>query len=488
MNRVTRRRMDGVPEEVTKPVEVSKLVEPKFLTLTGRPANQVAFKVIRDDKSGEVDMTEKAPAVEATRRRRIRSTQRSSLLFIEFPEGATDEDVAAIAEEYGLEDYEVTQTADGRKCLKRNDLTTLPDDAVTVMIGEGRKAGVQRAETPAPTADAMPYIEIVAVEFDKGKFDGEPAVMDYLKRFDIDFLEKGVENTDKLIRVVRSEFAPDAEIRRVEVETGVVAVVTRAAVQEVTLVASPFTEVVCEECYGQWGWGQLDFNAALADIEFCEAAEDATYRLRSLIENILFYSQLPVAARKELVSRATTQFSAYIGSLLDGLPAKVVLVNRSSLETKKEKQTMTQQTADKATPAAAAAAVVEPAAAPAAVAAAVVADETPITVTRSELNQIVADAVTAALAAKTTAVAVAEPAQRTDAVVDTQGKGDASAALVESVAKSVEGLASTMQTVVERLDSMAGSTTVRSDGKDSVVVARKEDVFAGVFSAGRKSQ
>lgn len=149
---------------------------------------------------------------------------------------------------------------------------------------------------------------------------------------------------------------------------------------------------------------------------------------------------------------------------------------------------MTQQTADKATPAAAAAAVVEPAAAPAAVAAAVVADETPITVTRSELNQIVADAVTAALAAKTTAVAVAEPAQRTDAVVDTQGKGDASAALVESVAKSVEGLASTMQTVVERLDSMAGSTTVRSDGKDSVVVARKEDVFAGVFSAGRKSQ
>ena len=479
-----RKRMDGVAEEVTKPVEVSRLVEPKFLTLTGRPANQVAFKVIRDDKSGEVDMTEKAPVAEATRRRRIRSTQRSSLLFIEFPEGATDDDVAAIAEDYGLEGYEVTQTADGRKCLKRSDLEAIPEDAVTVMIGDGRKAGVLRAETVAPTADTMPFIEIVAVEFDKAKFAGEPSVMEYLKRFDIDFLDKGVENTDKMIRVVRSEFAPDAEIRRVEVETGVVAVVTRAAVQEVTLVSSPFTDVVCEECYGQWGWGQLDFNAALADAEFCEAAEDATYRLRNLVENILFYSQLPVAARKELVSRAATQFSAYIGSLLDGLPAAVVLVNRSTLETKKEKQTMTQKTADNTTPAPAAA-VVEPAAAAAVNAVvAAVADDAPLTVTRSELNQIVADAVAAAMAAKSVAV-VEEPVQRTDEVVEPQGKEESPASSVELVAKSVENLATSMKTIVERLDALAGATTVRSDGKDSVVVTRKEDVFAGVFGGSR---
>lgn len=472
---MTRKRMDGVAEEVTKQVEVSKLVEPKFLTLTGRPANQVAFKVVRDDQGGETTMTEKAPAATPERRRRIRSSQRSSLLFIEFPEGATDEDVVKVAEEFGLEDYEITCTSDGRKCLKRNDLTAIPDNAVTVMIGEGRKAGVLRAETSAVTIqDPMPYIDIVAIEFAKEKFDSEGAAIDFLKRYDIDFLEKGVENTDKLIRVLRSEVAEDAEVRRVEVETGVVAVVTRAA-QEVTLVSSPFTEVVCEECYGQWGWGQLDFNAIMADIEFCEAADEATYRLRNLVERILFYSQLPVSARKELINRAAGQFATYIGTLLDGLPAKVVLVNRSNLEKLKEQESMTAKTEEK-----------PQAAAPAQTAEAGATGEQPIT--RAELSQMIAEGVTAALAAAKTAEA--EPAQRSDEPGDTsntQGEDAAAKVLasVEAVAQTVTGLATSMQAVAQRLDSIEGATTVRSDGKDSAV-AKPKDPFAGVFSAGRK--
>lgn len=479
MMRKNRTRMDGVSEEVTKPVEVSKLVTPKFLTLTARPANQVAFKVIRDDSKGEPVMTDKATVAEPVRRRRIRSSQRSSLLFIEFPEGATDEDVAAIAEEYGLEDYEVTQTADGRKCLKRSDLTEIPTDAVTVMIGEGRKAGVTRADTTAFTsADPMPYIEIVGIEFDKAKFVDEPAAMAFLQRYDIDFLEKGVENTDKLIRVMRSEFDPAAEIRRVEVEKGVVAVVTRAAVQEVTLVSSPFTEVVCEECYGQWGWGQLDFNASMADIEFCECADEASYRLRSLVENILFYSQLPVAARKELLTRATTQFSEYIGALLDGLPAKVVLVNRSNLETLKEKQTMVAKTNDPAPTA-----VVADPAAVAAVAAPVT-DDTPIK--RSEIAQMIADGIKAAMTAAPVveATAATEPVARAD---DTAPQGNDAAVLasVNAVAESVKAMTESVQAVAKRLDSIEGATTLRSDGKDSVVAAPKADVFAGVFGGAR---
>jgi hypothetical protein len=480
------KRMDGIAEEVTKPVEVSKLIEPKFLTLTEKPANQTAFKVIRDDTNGEAPMTEKTPAVEPTRRRRIRSTQRSSLLFVEFPEGATDEEVTQVAVEYGLEEYEVTQTADGRKCLKRSDLPEIPKDALTVGIGGGRKAGVVRAATPAPAAEAMPYIETVAVEFDKAKFATEDAVMGYLQRYDIDFLEQGVENTDKQIRVVRSELAPDAEIRRVEVETGVVAVVTRAAVQEVSLVPSPFTEIVCEECYGQWGWGQLDFNAIMADIEFCEAADEATYRLRNLIERILFYSQLPIIARKELVNRACTQFGDYVGALLDGLPSKVVLVNRSTLETKKETQVMTQKTNDPAP-----AAAVETAAVASVAATAATDDSTPIT--RSELKTMIAESIATALASVTTATtATTETTAPTPETVaradDTQGEGEVATAAtsVDSVAKSVEGLAATIQTLVSRMDTLAGSTTVRSDSSDSVVAAPKTDVFAGIFSTNRK--
>ena len=465
--------MDGVAEEVTKEVEVSKMVQPSYLTLTKLPANQVAFKVIRDD-NGDTNMSKEVPAVEPARRRRIRSTQRSSLLFIEFPEGATDDDVKAVAEEYGLEEYEVTQTSDGRKCLKRSDLAEIPASAITVKTEDGKRLGVARVD---PYPSAMPFIEVVAIEFDKAVFSDETATEGYLKRFDIDFLEGGVENTDKLIRVMRSEFSPSAEIRRVEVEPGVVAVVTRAATEDSTLVGSKFTEVVCEECYGQWGWGQLDFNAMMADALFCEAADDATYRLRGLIERILFWSELPVAARKELVSRAASQFSEYIGALLDGLPAKVILVNRSSLEPK-ESKAMTQKTADEvqATPAATE----------------TVTEEKPIT--RSEIAALIAEGITAALAAQPAPTVATEEAPATqrsdDAGSTTQGEGAASttAPSVDSIAESLKGLAASMDAMTKRMDSMEGATVVRSDSQDAAAstTTKRKDVFAGVF--GRRPQ
>lgn len=478
----SRKRMDGVAEEVTKQVEMSKLVEPKFLTLTGKPANQVAFKVVRDDSTGETTMAEKAP-IAPERRRRIRSTQRSSLLFIEFPEGCTDDDVAATAEEYGLTEYEITVTSDGRKCLKRSDLTEIPTDALTVMIGEGRRAGVVRSEqSVVNTSDTLPFIEIAAIEFDKETFT-EVSAVEYLKRYDIDFLEKGVENTDKLIRIVRSDTSEDTEVRRVEVETGVVAVVTRAAVQEVTLVSSPFTEVVCEECFGQWGWGQLDFNAMMADIEFCEAAEDASYRLRNLVERILFYSQLPVAARKELINRAATQFAAFIGSLLDALPAKVILVNRSNLEKLKEQKSMNQRVDETKLPEGDGAAK-EGTAAPEAAK-----DEQ--AVTRSEVAQMVAEGVKAGLAAyhAEQAAATAKTEEVTRSEGETKEGDDAQGKLlssVETVARSVEGLATTMESMAKRMEAIEGATTVRSDGSDSATAAPKKDVFQGVFASGRK--
>lgn len=474
-----RKRMDGVAEEVTKEVEVSKMVEPSYLTLTKLPANQVSFKVIRDD-NGDTNMSQQAPAAEPTRRRRIRSTQRSSLLFIEFPEGATDDDVKVVAEEYGLDGYEVTLTSDGRKCLKRSDLTELPESAITVKTEDGKRLGVARSEpsTPAPTADSMPFIEVVAVEFDKTAFADEVATGEYLKRYDIDFLEDGVENTDKLIRVVRSELASGAEVRRVEVEKGVVAVVTRAATEDDSLPSSKFTVVVDEACYGNWGWGHLDFNAMMADVEFCRAVDEATWRLSDLMNRILFWSELPVAARKELVNRAAGQYSEYIGALLDGLPAKVILVNRSSMETK-ESKTMTQKTTDE---------VKEPTPAVAATETPAVADEKPIT--RSELTALIAEGVAAAMAvnAPATVDTTDAPVQRSD---DGKTQGDEAdskvLASVDSIADSVKSLAASMEAMTKRMDSMEGVTVVRSDNTDAAAApTQRKDVFAGVF--GRRGQ
>lgn len=472
-----RKRMDGVAEEVTKQVEVSKLVEPKFLTLTGKPANQVAFKVIRDDQDGESNMTQKAPSA-AERRRRVRSTQRSSLLFIKFPEGTTDDSVVDVAEEYGLSDYEVVTTDDGRKCLKRSDLTEIPADALTVQIGNGCVAGVVRSEAAvSASTDPMPFIGLASIEFDKEAFS-EVTAVEYLKRYDIDFIEKGVENTDKLIRVNRIDLAEDAEVRRVSVEDGVVAVITRADVQEVTLVSSPFTEVVCEEAFGQWGWGQLDFNAMMADVEFCEAAEDASYRLRNLVERILFYSQLPVSARKELINRASTQFAAYIGSLLDALPAKVILVNRSNLEKLKEQKSMNQRVDETKLP--------EGAQAPAADKTEQQSEDKPIT--RSEITQMIAAGVAEGLKA-IAAPAKTEETQRSDESGEAKKDDDTTTKMlssVETVARSVEGLATAVEGMAKRMEAMEGATTLRSDGADSTQTAPTKDVFQGIFGGGRK--
>lgn len=472
------RRLDGVDEVVTKEVEMSKLLEPKFLTLTERPANQVAFKVVRDDQGGEPTMTKEATE---GRRRRIRSTQRSSLLYIEFPEGTTLEDAKEAMEEYGLEDYELEQCADGKVRCKRSDLTDIPADAITVTIGDGRKAGIARTDTVAQYAvqDPMPHIAVVAIEFNSAQFASTDEVSAYLQRHDIDFLEKGIENTDTGVTVRRSEVADDAEVRRVQVEPGVIAVVTRSAVSDV-VDATPFIEVVSETAYGQWGWGQLDFTARMADVNFCECAEDASYTLRRVVEDILFYSQLPVSVRKELVNRAAAQFSAYIGSLLDALPAKVVLINRSHFEQLKEQQSMTQKTDDKAPE-------VKTTDAPAPAAA--TDDATPVT--RSELKSIVGEAVAAALAAQsgTAAPVKTEEVQRTDdaagAGAAAEGESKTLKAVEEVVTRSVGGLADSVKQIAERLTAIEGATVVRSDTTDGGE-SKPKDVFAGVFAANRK--
>lgn len=480
----TRRRLDGVAETVTKPVEVSTLVEPKFLTLCGKPANQVAFKIVRGDVSEEEDMS-KEVAVNAIPRR-VRPAKRSSLLTIEFPEGSTEDDVKEVVEKYGLEGYEMVENGD-KKCLtlRRSDLTVDPEKYVSVTLAGGLRAKVARSDSAAAETSTMQAISVVAIEFAKEQFD-EAGAMEIIQRFDIDILENGVENTDNLIRVVRTEVGDGAEVRRVEIQQGVTVVVARADTPDLGSADPAFIEVVSETAYGNWGWGQLDFAASMADVEFCNAAEDATYRLSRVMSNILYYSELPVAVRKQLVTRAAGQFAEYIGSLLDGLPTKVVIVNRSH-EEKKVAQVNTGSTqAPKATTAPAA--------------------EQPEYVTRADLQAVVTEAVTAALAARDASAAKASEGttQRSDG---TAGEGDAAAGaqggegegttgasstqtVVEQVTRSVsEAMTTALSGIAARLDKIESATVVRSDGPDSDTQAGavQRDVFAGIFGGAKQS-
>lgn len=467
-----RQRLDGVTEIVTKPVEVSTLVEPKFLTLTGKPANQVAFKIVRSDAIEDTDMTEEVAGSKPLPRR-VRAARRSSLLTIEFPEGSTDDDVKSLVEKYGLEGYELVEAGD-KKCLqlRRSDLTGDPEKYVSVTLAGGVKAKVARNDTQSADTSPLPAIAVVALEFDAGTFD-EAGALDIIQRFDIDILENGVENSGSLIRVVRTDVGDSVEVRRVELQQGVTVVVARAETPDLGSTDPAFIEVVSETAYGNWGWGQLDFGASMADVEFCNAADDASYRFSRVVSNILYYSELPVATRKALVARAAGQFSDYIGTLLDGLPTKVVIVNRSHEEKRMKQSETTKQTAPSA--------------------GSTTAPGTEY-VTRADLQVAVTEAVTAAMAAHAAQAAEEAPVQRSDAPPaegsdpKPQAVGVDSATIVAEVTRSVgDAMASMLGGISDRLQKIESATVVRSDAPDNGSSApATKDVFAGMFTGGAK--
>ena len=467
-------------EVVQKDVALSRMQDPKFLTLTGSPANQVAFKIIRSDQQEATPMAQ-TDTPTTVRKHRVRSTQqRSSLLFLEFPAETEDSAIEACATEYGIEGYSIETTDAGKKRLCRADSKDIA--AVTIGIGNGVVAGVKRADLPA-TTDPLPGITVVEIDFNKEVFKDSDAVHAFLQRHDIDFLEEGgVKATDKAYTIVRSATEEGADVRTVAVAEGVTARIVRSEDWDIAGDGS-IIAFVSEQAYGSYGWGMLDFSAMLADVDLCNATDDATYYFRRTIDNIMFNSGLPIAARKELVARAASQFSAYIGSLLDGLPNQVILVNRSALESKKEAPVSKPEVKPTETPAA-------------------TGDETPVT--RGELKELIRSVLAeTGSAATATTPATGDAAPEVDATpssteTDVQ-RSDAApeltatlAALTDQIKRSSEvgqATADALKAMTERVEQMENSTIVRNDSSDNGTVdtTKRKDPFVGVLSGRSKS-
>jgi hypothetical protein len=288
----------------------------------------------------------------------------------------------------------------------------------------------------------------------------------------------------------RAEVPDKAEIGKVEIADGVIAHVTR---QEQTDVPAEMYGVVSEAAYGSWGWGQLDFGAVLADVEFTEATREAVDVLHRVLTDILFWSSLPLAVRKELVARATSQFTSYVIELMDALPPKTVMINRSMKEqemTKKDEGK--QQSAEDIKRAEDEAKAKAEADAKAAADAAAQA-EAQKPVTRAEVAQIVTEAVKAAFEALAPKKAGDEkpadqPAKAEDKPADENGKAilrslEAVSEGMKAVTETVKGLSEAQGKIVERIERVEGTTTVRSDGKDGK--PGSGDVFKGMF--GKRS-
>lgn len=442
---------------VTKSVNLAKMGQPKFLSLVGLPANQVAFKVIRND-NGELTMA--APHI--TRKR----TQRSEpLISIEFELEVSEEAIRSTMADWGVTDYTVETTAD-KKVVKCADA----GEKSVMRIDMGDKVATILKPISNST-EGKPHISVVRYTFDKDAFPAEDDINVWMKAHRIDFSGDKVQNEDLAITVTRgAPLAEGEDTRTLEVDTGVRLTVCRADVQDVP---DGLIAVVNDTAYGSWGWGQLDFTATMADVEFCEVGREALDTLDSVTRNILFYSDLPIAVRKDLIVRAASQFSNFIVTLMDALPARVVVANRS-LTPKETPMT----TAQAAAPAADVTQTADPVAAPAATPAT---PATTDTLTRADVATMITEAVTAALAAQ--AVVRSEPATTP---VATETPAAAPATAVESellvTLRSVQALGESVKSMAERVQSLEGATTVRSDGGDTKPAVRK-DVFAGMFGS-----
>lgn len=440
----------------SKEVAVASMVDPIALTLVGKPANQVAFRVVRGENGEEV-------SVPVKRVRRQRAESRSAFLSISFPEGTTREAVEAEAKAFGLDGYDITEAESGGMVLRRKDAEATDSPTIEVNLGNGRTLTMLRTDSLGQSkAGAEDGLKLISIQLDKHVFRTDDEVKAYLDQKAIDIAGWGNENTDTHYVFTRSSEGSVGRAGKIEIEDGVVVAVTRAEQNDVP---ASIAVVVSEAAYGSWGWGQLDFAAALLDVEFCNLTESAVWKFRDVVENIMFYSQLSLAARKELIYRAAAQFALYLGNLLDGLPAGVVLVNRSSNQKKEsdmpnpaqETESNVEQTT----------AAVKPA--------------TPEYLTRADAQAMIADAVSAALAVAKAPEAPEASVERSD----TQPQ-DKTLEALQILTRSVEALTTSVSAVNDRVGGLESTTIVRSDSADTPTTTetKKRDVFAGMLSRG----
>lgn len=462
---------------------------PAFISLVGKPANQRPFKVIRDDKT-TADTT---PRAVRTARRGTPATMKAArrsedgILALTFPSGCTKEDAESSLLTFGLTGYTITETA-GIFTASRGepDLQLIAKSASIKLTSDGIMAVMDENVYTEPVLTPKPSVSLVRFEFDASKYDADK-VSAWLKKNSVDNTQDDTQNSgDAIISVKRKDVAEGVEVRRMELEVGVVAVVVQS---EALDVPDDFAVGVVECCYGQWGWGQLDFSASMADRAFCDQLDTAESRIRSVLNSILFYSELPLELRKTLVSTALTQYGDFINNAIDALPRQVLLLaTRSDSDTSQEIQ-MTTEAQKKADEAAAVKRADEDAAAKLAATNAAQAEIDAKPVTRGELTSLVTDAVTAAMAATGT---VATPVVRSDvATPATPAAVSATEAVSISRADLLSVMAEAIKPLGDRLEKIESTSTVRSDqGDPPVVVAGKDaapkSIFRGAIFGGNK--
>jgi hypothetical protein len=318
-------------------VNLAKLDEPLMITLTELPANRTGFRTVRSAAALAQEDTEMLDLQKRTRTRSGKgkaaakaptppvkiSRIDAGLLTLVLPEGATEDDAATVIEQFGLGDDYTIRSENGFISLvrKTEEGETLPG-GVEVALAQGLTATVDYAMFPDAVARADKAgdndgIIVARMDFNIAYFETLEAVADYLKANEIDYMTDGVEQVDGGVIVHRmdpNEY--DGKGKQIEIAPGVLVHVTRGETDSIPVA---IRRAVTDAAFGSFGMGHLDFSAALVDPEFSSQAGNAIFQLSDVLDNIVFRSGLPLPDRKELIQKATADFSGFMGGLMDAV-------------------------------------------------------------------------------------------------------------------------------------------------------------------------
>lgn len=463
------------------------VVTPAFISLVGKPANQRPFKVIRSDNEEAQDASRTVRTSRRGTAATMKTARRSDdgIIALTFPANYTKEDAETSLITFGLTGYTLTESGGiFTACRSDPDLQLIAKSPKIRVTSDGIVAAMDEAvytpQTPKPVTGG---VTLVRFEFDSKAFT-EESVSAWLTQNSVDNTGDGIQNSGgAVISVKRRDTTEGVEVRRMEVEVGVVAVVVQSEVYDVP---DMFAAGVIEAAYGNWGWGHLDFSASMADIAFCDALDRAEDRIGSVLRRILFYSELPLELRKTLVTTALEQYGSFVINAIDALPRQAIVLatrSESNVHTKESTamSTVDQQAAAKAQELKRAeeivAAAAKETAAAAEAAAKSAADATPVT--RGELTAAITTAMTAAMANVTRAEPAAAAAAAPNAAE--------AAPVAISRADLTTILGDVLKPVSERIAKLEGSTVVRSDTGDQAHVkpeekpGEKKNVFRGAL-------
>lgn len=448
-------------------VSLVKVIDPKFLSLVKSPANKTGFKVIRGDDGHTMKIRQRFLS---------KRTSQSSLLAITLPSGISENEATELMKFFNLgDDYSIFATEDGDYVLRRADAENA-EFPRQIEMGNGFTALV---ESKAITRhdSTVTGVTLAGIHFE-GRTAEESLA--WLEEHDIEAPDSCITENDGIISVQRTGKYDKQSSRTVTLDEGVMGIVVRSKETDVPL---KVYRSVLEESYGNWGWGQLDFAAALAGPEFEDKSWDAIRVLRNILEQIILYSELPLDDRKTLVENACEQFASYIGGLLDTLPKGLIekaisrndeTVNQEAVDMAKTIESVQRSDEENVEENATAVAVQGGE------------DTTTEYVTRDDITAIVNEAVTTAVAA-----AMGEHVTRSD---DTDNKVvDAVTALgkaVDAINSNVEAVTRSMKTLQDEVNELGSETVARSDeeataddGDSGEMVQRSENAspFAGMF-------